>query len=38
MIDRIGKMAAALMDPRLKEGVKLPVLGVQNSLVKNEVA
>lgn len=37
MIHRVGKMAAMLMDPRLKKGVASPILGVQNSLVKNEV-
>lgn len=37
MIHKVDKMAAMLMDRRLKKGVKLPTLGVQNSLVKNEV-
>lgn len=37
MIHSVGQTAAAPMDLRLDKGVKLPILGVQNSLVKNEI-
>lgn len=37
-IHRVSQMAAMLTDLRSKKGVKWPILGVQNSLVKNKVA